>query len=305
MILSWLICGLVGLVLGKDLATILAQFSLFNGTLISTVATHGWDSTYGIKTILSELIKKEDNFFLGGKMNLTKLRQIYKSKFLYCFLSLFAVLLIANIILFALHSTIEVLAYYNYIILSSVLYFSILLNIITNKVFYKHKINKYYYILIALIVSTMATATLFILANLLVLKVITGIATLALIVLGYIVFNYYYLIEVVKQPATLQYILQFKWKDWEQTIENKETSISTIANYFIDSGYYFESDSWNSRFNFQCKVKNASSSENIVSNSDVDISIKENVSEEPLRHAKTIVDSFQFYKSFNKKEDLS
>ena len=304
MILAWLICGLIGFALGKDLATILAQFSLFNGTLVSTVATHGWDSTYGIKTILSELVKKEDNFFLGGKMNLTKLRQIYKSKFLYCFLSLFVVLAISNIVLFVLHSTFEVLAYYNYIILSSVLYFSILLNIITNKVYYKHKINKYYYMLIADIILIMATATLFLLANLLVLKVITGIATLALLALGFVIFNYYYLLEIVKQPATLQYILQFKWKDWEKTIDNKETSISTIANYFIDSGYYFESDSWNSRFNFQCKVKNATSSENIISDSDVDLSIKGNVSEESTRRAEAIVESFQFYKSFTKREDL-
>lgn len=112
------------------------------------------------------------------------------------------------------------------------------------------------------------------------------------------VFNHYYLTELVKQPAMLQEILFHKWKDWE-------TTTSDIANYFIDSGYYFESDSWNSRFNFQCKVKNAFIPENNVSNSDVDISInKGNVSEEPLRRAKAIVDSFQFYKSFSKKEDL-
>ena len=304
MILSWLVCGLIGVALGKNLSTILGQYSLFNGTLISTVATHGWDSTYGIKTILTELVKKEDDFFLGGKVNLTKLREIYKFKILNNFLSFIAVLAITNIVLFLLKSNVTVMFYYSYIILSSVLYFNILKDFINNKKYKYYKINKYYYVLILLALTTMVTTTLFLLGNILILKVISGISTLAILSIGFVVFNYYYLPELVKQPAILQDILQLKWKDFESTIGNKESTTSDIANYIIDSGYYFESDTWNSRFNFQCKVKNATVSENTVSDSNVDISLKENVSDEPLRRAKAIVDSFQFYKSFSQKEDL-
>lgn len=304
MFLSWLICGSIGFALGKNLTTILAQYSLFNGTLISTVATHGWDSTYGIKTILRELVKKEDDFFLGGKMNLTKIREIYKNKIIINFLSLITVLLFSNIILFLMKSNLEVLIYYNYIILSSVLYFGIIKNFIYCKKYEQYKINKYYYLFISIILALMGTITLFLVANILLLKVITGIATLILIAIGYIVFNHYYLIELVKQPAMLQYLLFQKWGDWEKSIENKEATTTVIANYITDSGYYFESDTWNSRFNFQCKVKNAPNPENTIPNPNVDISIRGNVSEEPLRRAKAIVDSFQFYKSFNKKEDL-
>lgn len=299
-----MVCGSIGFALGKSLTTILAQYSLFNGTLVSTVATHGWDSTYGIKTILRELIKKENDFFLGGKMNLTKIREIYKNKFIINFLSLFVVLLIANLGLFLMNSNLEVIVYYSYIILSSVLYFNIIKNFLHNKKYEQYKINKYYYVMIILILATMGTTTLFLISNLLLLKVISGITTIALISINYIIFNHYYLIELVKQPSILQNILFQKWKDWEATIENKEATAKNIADYITDSGYYFESDTWNSRFNFQCKVKNAISSKDNIPNPDVDISVKENVSEEPLRRAKAIVDTFQFYKSFSKKEDL-
>ena len=62
-ILSVLICGFIGFWHGEDLITILGQYALFNGSLVSACAVHGWDNSYGVKTIISILVAREKKIF--------------------------------------------------------------------------------------------------------------------------------------------------------------------------------------------------------------------------------------------------
>lgn len=63
MIVSWIVCGLIGLWQGESLIVAIGQYALLNGTLVSSVATHGWDSAYGVKTIISDLMAREQKIF--------------------------------------------------------------------------------------------------------------------------------------------------------------------------------------------------------------------------------------------------
>ena len=63
MIIAWIVCGTIGWWQGENLITVIGQYALFNGTLVSSVAVHGWDSAYGVKTIISDLIAREKKIF--------------------------------------------------------------------------------------------------------------------------------------------------------------------------------------------------------------------------------------------------
>lgn len=63
MVVSWLVCGTIGWITGANWIAIIVQYALLNGTLVSSVAVHGWDSAYGIKTIISKMIAREKKLF--------------------------------------------------------------------------------------------------------------------------------------------------------------------------------------------------------------------------------------------------
>jgi len=63
MLISWGICALVGFWQGENLITVIGQYALLNGTLVCSVAVHGWDNSYGVKTIISDLIAREKKIF--------------------------------------------------------------------------------------------------------------------------------------------------------------------------------------------------------------------------------------------------
>jgi len=63
MIISWIVCGLIGWWQGESAITAIGIYGFLNGTLVSSVAVHGWDSAYGVKTIISDLIAREKDIF--------------------------------------------------------------------------------------------------------------------------------------------------------------------------------------------------------------------------------------------------
>lgn len=63
MIISWIVCTIIGLWQGEGAITAIGVYGLLNGTLVSSVAVHGWDSAYGVKTIISDLIAREKKIF--------------------------------------------------------------------------------------------------------------------------------------------------------------------------------------------------------------------------------------------------
>lgn len=63
MVISWLVCASIGLWQGEGAITAIGVYGFLNGTLVSSVAVHGWDSAYGVKTIISDLMAREKNIF--------------------------------------------------------------------------------------------------------------------------------------------------------------------------------------------------------------------------------------------------
>lgn len=63
LVFGWIICGVFGWCQGESLIVIIGQYMLLNGTLVASVATHGWDSAYGVKTIISDVMAREKQIF--------------------------------------------------------------------------------------------------------------------------------------------------------------------------------------------------------------------------------------------------
>ena len=309
MLLSWIVCAFIGYLVKADLVTILVKFMLVNGTLVTTVATHGWDQTYGIKTLLSELIKRDKDFFLDGeKMDI--LKKMWYKKIINSLISYISVLIVLSLFIYVKQRTLFSVVYFDYIFtITAVPMFCIfdLLEKLRNE---PYKINKKYFSLIFLVFIGLLFISFIVLSQTGIVRILSGVGSFITAVIFFIVGRYLYLQELIKEPEVKQELLKKQWKFW-RTLKTKEEREKAIYDCIISNGYYFESENWGSKFNFQRKVDTKLDSQNPISNNDLVISVEEAeklYSSETLQGVRDIAvkinNSLSYFRAYEKKGDL-
>jgi len=301
---------MIGYLLKADIVTILGKYMLINGTLVSTVATHGWDSTYGIKTILSELMRKDKNFFLDGK-KMDILKKMWYKKIINLGISYFSILIILSSVVFYNQKTIDSIIYFGYIFTVTAIPMFCLFDLLEKLRKEPYKLNKIYFSLLFTVVLGLIFLTFVVVSQTLLVKILCSVGTLFTVALFIISGRYIYLQELIKEPEIKQELLKKQWKFWAK-LKTKEEKESAIYDCIISNGYYFDSENWGSKFNFQRKVNTKSDSKNSLPNNDLVFSIEkaeEFYSEETLKGVRDIavkiVNSLSYFRNYEKKGDLN
>lgn len=306
---SWSICATIGYLLNNNIFTILVNYMLVNGTLVTTVATHGWDSSYGIKTILSELMKKDKDFFLDGeKMDI--LKKMFYKKILNIGLSYLLVLAALSIVIFFQQGSLYSVLYFDYIFTITAIPMICVFDLLEKIRKEPYKLNKQYISFICLVIVGLVFLSFIVLSAMNLIKILASAGLLISIVIFFIVGRYLYLQELIKEPEMKQELLNKQWKVWAK-FQTKEEKESAIYDCIISNGYYFESENWGSKFNFQRKVDTKSDSKDALPNNNMVLSVEEAellYTEETLKGVRDMADkitnSLAYFRSYEKKGDL-
>lgn len=237
--LSMITCFFIGLISGKSLDESIIKYGFMNGYLVATTATHGWDSTYGIKTVF--LLKTAQAYkliTLDKEENMDKLKKWHKELFsnvLTVAISTFMTFLICFMSKINISASIDI-AILAIVFTSSTI---LVLDLLKKIVMKDETLNTQYGICFAFGMFAVGAFFIAYIAPTWTVTIVTGVLFVLFTFLHLFTVRYSYIPSLRPQAVVLQDLMRKRWLEYKN-----KSDADVQAAMESEVNYYFKKDQW-------------------------------------------------------------
>ena len=245
-IISMIACGLIGFLKKASLPDYLIHYGFFHGILVSSVAINGWDSSFGVRTVIKEIMALENSLILtsGGKIRMDETIKKWHLRLFKEFSVVIAVMVLMAVICLTAGKTGWILL--DYLVFTGLISgVSVVSEDLVEKIFYHRELLKWQYSvsigLTYLAIGTFSVA--YMTSSMLVFKIFIFISIISTI-LSYLGFRHCYIPALRTQEEVIQGWMKRKWK-----VYDKLTDAEVLQAMLKDIKYYFKDKKWKAGVN--------------------------------------------------------